>query len=581
MAWNELHFGDNLYVLRAMPAEHVDLIYLDPPFNSNADYNVLYGTKRGGPSQAQAHAFEDTWKWGQDARRALEQTAERHLEAGALLDAFQRLFDGSNMMAYLSMMAVRLIEMHRVLKPTGSIYLHCDPTASHYLKMLLDAIFGPTRFRNEIIWKRSHSHNSAVRYGPIHDVILFYSKTDEFTWNKLSVPLSESYKASHYKYEEGGRRYKRQDITGPGVRYGETGKPWRGIDPTPKRRHWMRPPSELDELDKGGLIYWPPGKGAWPYLKRFLSDEGQALQDLWLDINPINPIAQERLGYPTQKPLDLLKRIISASSNEGDIVLDPFCGCGTAVEAAAKLKRDWIGIDVTYLAIHVIEGRLKKAFGEEIKKTYKVFGRPQDANDARVLAARDWLEFQKWAVFALGGLPKERPGPDGGIDGIIRYHRVGIEQPNRAVVSVKGGLNVDVDAIHKLKSVVAREMAELGILVCLDEPTRAMIKEAASESDVGPPSRRVPKLQIVTVERLFQSNPIELPGIVDAPEIGRPVSSPTKKSRKRVEGQGELLLPIGGEPKERPASMKERRGRQIREVDIEVTVPIHGGKRKG
>ena len=176
-----------------MPAEHVDLIYLDPPFNSTADYNLLYGTKRGGPSQAQAHAFEDTWKWGKDAQRALEQTAERHLEAGALLDAFQKIFAGSNMMAYLAMMAVRLIELHRALKPTGSFYLHCDPTASHYLKMLLDAIFGPTKFRNEIIWKRSHSHNSAVRYGPIHDVILFYTKSDDFTWNRLFVPLADSY----------------------------------------------------------------------------------------------------------------------------------------------------------------------------------------------------------------------------------------------------------------------------------------------------------------------------------------------------------------------------------------------------
>src|SRR6202023_3575115 len=199
----------------------------------------------------------------------------------------------------------------------------------------------------------------------------------------------------------------------------------------------------------------------------------------------------------TQKPLDLLKRIIRASSKEGDTILDPFCGCGTAIEAAHSLKRKWIGIDVTYLAIHVIEGRMVKAFGSRIKDTYKLFGRPKDADDAMALAGRDWLEFQKWAVFALGGIPKDRPGPDGGIDGIIRYHRVGIEQPNRAVISVKGGMNVGVDAIHKLKSVVQRERAELGALVCINPPSAAMVREAASEGEVGPRSNRVPKLQII------------------------------------------------------------------------------------
>src|SRR5206468_654128 len=182
-------------------------------------------------------------------------------------------------------------------------------------------------------------------------------------------------------------------------------------------------------------------------------------------IDKINPAGNERLGYPTQKPTALLERIVAASSNPGDLVLDPFCGCGTAIEASEKLGRDWIGIDVTYLAIHVIEGRLVKTFGPKIKERYRLFGQPKDADDARALAARDWLEFQKWAVFSLGGLPKDRPGADGGIDGIIRYHRVGIEQPNRAVVSVKGGLNVGVDAVHKLKSVVAREKAEVGVLV--------------------------------------------------------------------------------------------------------------------
>lgn len=571
---NRLFFGDNLDVLRTMDSNCIDLIYLDPPFNSNADYNLLYGTKRGGPSQAQSHAFEDTWTWGIDAKRAMNETAERHIEAGALLEAFDQVFAGSNMMAYLAMMAVRLIELHRILKPTGSLYLHCDPTASHYLKMLLDGIFGPTRFSNEVIWKRSHSHNSANRYGPIHDTILFYTKSDSYIWNKVTVPLSDSYMLSHYKYEEHGRRYKRQDLTGPGVRYGETGGPWRGIDPTPKRRHWMKAPADLDKLDAEGLIYWPSKTGAWPYLKLFLDErDGQPVQDLWVDINPINPVAQERLGYPTQKPLALVERMISASSNAGDVVLDPFCGCGTAVEAAERLGRQWIGIDVTYLAIHVIEARLEKAFGPAIKKSYRVYGRPKDADDAKALAARDWLEFQKWAVMSLGGLPKDRPGADGGIDGVIRYHRVGTEKPNRAIVSVKGGHNVGVDAVHKLKSVMEREKAELGVLVCLERPTRAMLNEATSLGDVGTPSRRVPRLQIVPIANIFGPHPVEFPGLIDPPELGRtPVARQPKKSKKRIDGQMEMLLPL-------PATVgfsdqaQEPLTRSIRKHDVDV-VPV-------
>jgi DNA modification methylase len=506
---NKLHFGDNLEVLRKMPTESVDLIYLDPPFNSKADYGVIYGTRRGGPSQAQAHAFKDMWTWGQDARDALNQTAERHLEAGVLLDSFQKVFPDSNMLAYLAMMGVRLIEMHRVLKPTGSLYIHCDPTASHYLKILLDSVFGLRAFKNEVIWKRTSAHSAAGRWADVHDVLLFYTKSDSYTWNKQLTDYDDQYKERYKNVDGQGRRWADDNLTAPGKRGGDSGGEWRGFNPTKKGLHWkvshnavveligeqtaceLSTRQKLDVLDKNGLIHWPRGTG-FPRFKRVLG-KGRPLQDIILDIPPLNSQAQERLGYSTQKPLALLKRILEASSNPGDIVLDPFCGCGTAVEAAEELHREWVGIDVTYLAIHVIEGRLTRAFGPGIKQRYQLFGRPRDANDARALAARDWLEFQKWAVFALGGLPKDKPGADGGIDGIIRYHRVGIEQPNRAVVSIKGGAHVGVDAIHKLKSVVQREKAEFGVLVCLDGPTRAMEKEILSEGEVGPPSRRVPK----------------------------------------------------------------------------------------
>jgi DNA modification methylase len=576
---NRLYFGDNLDVLRAMPGESVDLIYLDPPWNSNAHYNVLYGTKRGGPSQAQSHAFRDTWSWGIDAQRALEETAERHLEAGALLDAFQKAFGGSNIMAYLAIMAIRLIEMQRVLKNTGSLYLHCDPTASHYLKLLLDAIFGPAQFRTEISWRRQTAHNDAkqgrVQYGNVRDVIFFYTKSREWTWNWLYTQYGEDYKKNMYKHiEEGsGRRYGLFDITGPGgAAKGNPEFEFLGV-----KRFWRFSQQKMNALYAEGRIVQSKS-GAVPRQKRYLDEmPGVPLQNDWNDIAPAN--GKEALGYQTQKPLALLERIIAASSNEGDVVLDPFCGCGTAIEAAQRLKRKWIGIDVTYLAIHVIEARLVKAFGPAVKDTYKLLGKPQDAEDARVLAARDWLEFQKWAVFSLGGLPKDRPGPDGGIDGMIRYHRVGLEQPNRAVVSVKGGQHVGVDAIHKLKSVVQREKAQVGVLVCLDRPTAAMEKEALSEGEIGPSSRRVQRLQIVTVDKIFTDHPINLPGIVDQPEIGRAISVVnSRKGRQKIEGQTEMLFALDN-PQASYKAEKPRRNRQIHAVEIEVTRPASLGRK--
>jgi DNA modification methylase len=582
---NELHFGDNLDVLRAMPAETVDLIYLDPPFNSQAIYGVIYGTKRGGPSQAQSHAFKDMWTWGPDAQRALNQTAERHLEAGALLDAFQKVFPGDSMIAYLAMMAVRLIEMHRILKPTGSLYLHCDPTASHYLKILLDTVFGPKRFTNEIIWRRTSAHSDAKRYASVHDTLLLYNKGDNPTWNPQYEDYTEEYIKTHFVHNDpDGRVFRRVDLRSPHPRpnltYDYTAS--NGVIYKPHANGWAVSKEKMAELDKAGRLFFPKKSGGRLRRKLYFEDSlGVPIADTWTDIKPIFATAEERLGYSTQKPIDLLKRIIEASSNKGDIVLDPFCGCGTAIEAAEELGRNWIGIDVTYLAIHVVEGRLVKAFRPEIKDRYKLLGRPKDADDARALAARDWLEFQKWAVFQLGGLPKERPGPDGGIDGIIRYHRVGVEQPHRAVVSVKGGEHVGVDAIHKLKSVVKREGAELGVLVCLDEPTRGMEKEILSEGEVGPPSRRVQKLQIVPIAKLFERHPLDIPGTLDPPEIVRfTPTTPIKKRRNVVEGQTEMLLALENPQTPYQADKPRKRGRQIRPVDIEVISPGPARKTK-
>jgi site-specific DNA-methyltransferase (adenine-specific) len=463
-----------------------------------------------------------------------------------------------------------VIELHRVLKPTGVIYLHCDPTASHYLKIVLDRIFGATNFCNEIIWKRTSAHSDAKRYASVHDTLLFYRKGPEWTWHQQYEPYSDEYIATHFVHSDpDGRLFRRVDLRSPSPRPNLTYdyKASNGITYKPHANGWAVSREKMAELDANGRLFFPKKEDARLRRKLYLEDSpGVAISDTWTDIKPIFATNDERLGYPTQKPLALLERIISASSDPGMIVLDPFCGCGTAIEAAQKLGRRWIGIDVTYLAIHVIETRLVEAFGESIKRDYMLFGQPEDADDARALAARDWLEFQKWAVMKVGGLPLDRAGPDGGIDGIIRYHRVGIEQPNRAVVSVKGGQNVGVDAIHKLKSVVDRERAELGVLICLDRPTSAMEREVAHSGDVGPKSKRVSKLQIITVDMLFLPNAVDLPGMIDLPEAGKPLVSSRQKGRKKIEGQTEMLFPIKGENE-----TKRRGNRPIRIVDIEVT----------
>ncbi len=323
---NRLYYGDNLDVLRRhVEDESVDLVYLDPPFNSNASYNVLFAEHDGTKAASQIKAFEDTWEWNEDAARACAEVVEAGGKVSEAMQAFRKFLGDSNMMAYLAMMAPRLVELRRVLKPTGSIYLHCDPTASHYLKMLMDAVFGPQNFRNEIIWKRSHGHNAAKRFGAIHDVLLYFAASSQAKWNQTYHEDDEQYVQKHYRHlDEAGRRYKHENPTGAGIRHGDTGLPWRGIDPTAKGRHWARPPAELERLDEQGLIYWPERKGAWPYIKVYLDTmQGVPAQDVWTDIDVLNMMAQERLGYPTQKPEALLERIVTASSNEGDTVTRP------------------------------------------------------------------------------------------------------------------------------------------------------------------------------------------------------------------------------------------------------------------
>lgn len=509
---NKLHYGDNLTVLRGcFSDETVDLIYLDPPFNSRATYNVLFKSPAGEKSHAQVEAFEDTWHWGDEAELAFDDVMTgANSDAAEMLRAMRAFLKESDVMAYLSMMAVRLIELHRVLKPTGSIYLHCDATASHYLKILMDAIFGAVCFRNEITWKRSHAHSDAKQgarhYGRITDTLLFYSKGPEPRWTPQYLPYDQSYVNRDYRRKDpDGRRYRIDNLQGPGG--AEKGNP--RYEVMGVTRYWRYTREKMDDLIRQGRVI-QTRPGAVPQYKRYLDEmPGVPLQSLWDDLPPINNRSTEMMGYPTQKPLALLERIITTSSNEGDIVLDPFCGCGTAIHAAQKLRREWIGIDITHLAISLIEKRLKDAFpGIQ----YEVHGTPKDLDGARDLAMRDKYQFQWWAVSLVNAIPfaGKKKGADSGIDGLIYFKPEG-KTTEKAIVSVKAGENVGVAMIRDLAHVVNREKAKIGVFVTLADPTKVMRSEAAACGFYETLYGKYPRIQVLTIAELFEGKQPNIP----------------------------------------------------------------------
>ena len=430
-----------------------------------------------------------------------------------VMQAFRTFLGESDMLAYLAMMAPRLVELRRVLKPTGSLYLHCDPTASHYLKMLLDAVFGPVNFRTEIVWKRSSAHSDAkqgrTQHGRIHDVILFYTKTDTWAWNHVFTPYDASYTDAFYKHVEPNtkRLYCLDNLTGPGG--AAKGNP--SYDVMGVTRFWRYSREKMAELIAQGRVV-QPRPGAVPRYKRYLDEmPGVPLQDLWGDIAPIGAQAQERLGYPTQKPEALLARIIAASSHEGAIVLDPFCGCGTTIAAAQALGRRWIGIDVTNLAITLIRHRLKDAYGDDIEQTYEVIGEPVSVQDAEALAASDPYQFQWWALGLLGARPAEgKKGADQGIDGRIYFHDGDTGKTKQIVLSVKAG-KLHAPYVRDLRGVVEREQAALGVLLTLNAPTKAMRTEAASAGFYASPWGQHPRVQILTVGELLDGKKLDAP----------------------------------------------------------------------
>ena len=515
---NKLYFGDNLGILREqVKDESIDLVYLDPPFNSNTTYNVLFAEKSGEQSAAQITAFDDTWHWGMESEIAYrELVTDGPKKLGDMLQAMRAFLGQNDMMAYLTMMAQRMAELHRVLKPTGSLYLHCDPTSSHYLKLLLDAAFGADKFRNEIVWKRTSAHSDAKQGrrqpGRIHDVILFYTKSDEWTWNPVHTKYDQDYADDFYRHvePETGRRYTLGDLTGPGgAKKGNPEYEVMGVV-----RYWRYSRERMQELiDEGRVVQETPG--AVPRYKRYLDEmAGVSLQDWWGDIKPIGSRARERLGYPTQKPESLLERIINASSNEGDIVLDPFCGCGTATAAAERLKRRWIGIDITHLAITLIRHRLNDAFGGK-PRPFQVIGVPEDLASAAALAQENRYQFEWWALGLVDARPAgdKRKGADSGVDGYINFFDDNSGKAKRIVVQVKSG-HVERSQIATLNSDREREKAEIGLFITLERPTNPMAQEALSAGFYEPEhfsNHRFPRVQILTIEGLLEGVEAQYP----------------------------------------------------------------------
>lgn len=479
MNGNLLYYGDNLDILRRyLEDESVDLVYLDPPWNKSVSYNVLFAERNGSRSPAQIKAFEDTWRWDKTAVAAYEEIVEAGGEVSRAMQAFRSLRGGSNMLAYLSIMALRLVELRRVIKPTGSIYLHCDPTASHYLKILMDSVFGPRNFQNELVWHYQTGGASKRRFSRKHDTIFWYSKSSKWKYHGERIAIQRTEKAIRRAQTPKGARISADDVT--------------------------KNPNDV------------------------------------LIVQQMNPMARERLGYPTQKPEALLEIIVKASSNEGDIVLDPFCGCGTTIAVAQRLKRRWIGIDITHLAINLIKHRLQNAFGDDVSSEYEVVGEPTDLPGAKALAKHDPFQFQWWALGLVGARPADpKKGADRGIDGRLYFH----DEPQKKgktkqiILSVKSG-GVSVKDIRDLRGVMEREKAEIGVLITLQNPTKPMRTEAAGAGFYTSPWGKHPRLQILTIAELMEDGRIDYPP-------SRQVNVTLKKApRAKNEGGTPIPLPL-------------------------------------
>jgi DNA modification methylase len=500
---NHLYYGDNLDVLRAhVETESVDLIYLDPPFNSNRSYNVLFQSKEGTEDQAQMQAFDDTWTWTPDTEAHYQQFIYGGLPpaVATALRSLRQMLSTSDVFAYLTMMAPRLAELHRVLKKSGTLYLHCDPKTSHYLKVLLDAVFGPEKMRNEIIWNYGGRGAKAVAYQfpRNHDVLLMYSKVDG---------------QQHFEHQFVDRVMSTQEARKRGYRQDEQNRWFK----TAPRGDYTD--ESIDRLDVEGRIHWT--RNGNPRVKYFLDvdQDGNIVEkvrvgDVWSDIpDAMHMSKAERLGYETQKPEALLERIIRASSEENAVVLDPFCGCGTTVAVAHRLRRSWIGIDITFIAVDLIRRRLEARYGERVTETYETHGIPRDLEGARALNERSPFDFERWAVHLVHGTPNQRQVGDRGVDGVVLFDVGYNDRSGKALVSVKGGRQLGPSMVRELVGTVETEQAEMGILVTLEEPTRGMIDAANQAGSFQVPlyARSYPKIQIIQVRNLLGGKRPDMP----------------------------------------------------------------------
>lgn len=517
--FNKLFYGDNLPVMREHVAnESVDLVYLDPPFNSNRSYSVIFGTRVNDDANAQIQAFDDTWTWTADTERQYRDImVHSTADVADAVEAFRKLLGTSDAMAYLVMMTPRLVEMHRVLKPTGSLWLHCDPTMSHYLKMLLDAIFDPRDFRNELIWNRTGAKGYQTRrLASNHDVILCYGKGEDIKWNNDAAflpydpdDLDPKTAQKYSNVDAAGRRYQLVSLVGPNDPRPNLTYEFLGVT-----RRWRWSKERMEQAYKDGRVVQTK-PGAVPRQKQYLDEQrGKPLSDVWTDIPPLNSQAAERLGYPTQKPLALLERIIRLTTEPGDVVLDPFCGCGTTVDAAQKLGRKWIGIDITYISIDLIVKRLMATFGESVMDSIDLDGIPYDMQSAERLFERSPFDFERWAVSLLHAQPNEKQVGDKGIDGVRRFI-IDNTTVGKVLVSVKGGKTVPPTFVRDLAGTVASARdAQLGVLITLRDSLTRGAQEVIDTAGVWthPANGQVfPLLQHLSVRQLLSGERPNLP----------------------------------------------------------------------
>jgi DNA modification methylase len=540
---NALYYGDNLEVLRSkIKDESVDLCYIDPPFNSKRTYNQIY-TNIGQEDKAQAQAFVDTWVWDDRAKDGYQQIISNHegrfsSQTIDLITGLRHVLKEGSLLAYLVSMTLRAVEIHRVLKQTGSFFLHCDPTSSHYLKLVLDGIFCSAGgdFLGEIVWRRTASHMTTKRWPRLHDVLLHYCKdASSIVFNPTRVAPDEDWVRREYRHEDERGRYSLDNLTGADTTNGPSGMPWRGVDPKEigAGRHWRYVPETLDRLDSEGRIYWPK-KGKYPKLKQYLAESGgAAVGDVWTDIPVIGRTAAERLGYPTQKPEALLERIIRSASKDGDLVLDAYCGCGTTIAVAQKLNRRWIGMDITYQSISLVLKRLEKDFGKAVVETVNLDGIPKDIESASALAHKkdDRLrkEFEKWAVLTYTdnrAVINDKKGADKGIDGIA-YILTDEAEAVRMLLQVKSG-NVSRGDVAKLRGDMEREGAKLGTLITLQKPSQPMKQEAKTASSFHNPltGKSVDRIAIVTIQDIIERGarltvPVSMEGLWKAKQAKR------------------------------------------------------------